>query len=224
MKKHLPLFATLVAASVSADAAVITWGAATDVSGPSDVVTTGSLVQATNYGGSVNQTINGVTFAAASPAPFSYAESNEANNYFTGTTGSAAYDGALDAAAWSNGAGTLALTGLTLGNQYTVQIWYAEDRAGQVNRGFMRYSSDPTFASATLSLPSGTTALPNQAKFGVGTFTATGTTQDIYVQEDTEGFGQFNLFQLRDVTVPEPGTITLTGFMALALLRRRNRA
>ena len=69
MKKH-PLFlllaiATGLATSITAHAAVITWGAAQNITGDSDVSLADSLVRAFNLDGSgtvASTTVNGVTF------------------------------------------------------------------------------------------------------------------------------------------------------------------
>ena len=70
----LAALALFLAGTGRARAGPITWGSATNISGDTDVVTTGTLVGALNPGpfGVPNTTVNGVTFqAAAFTHPFS---------------------------------------------------------------------------------------------------------------------------------------------------------
>ena len=59
--------AIVLIVAATAGASTITWGLATDTTGPSNISTTGTLVKAFDSGGS-GVTVNGVPFAAAGVA------------------------------------------------------------------------------------------------------------------------------------------------------------
>src|SRR6185295_15573982 len=126
-------------AASTTQAAVITWGAATGISGDTNVSTNGTLVNAVNVGpsGTANTTINGVLFnglfltgnnVSSGNFNFQIATSFSSN---TITSVNAPYS-ALSAsyrAMLSTLAGdfatpfTLTMSGLTVGNTYEFQFW-----------------------------------------------------------------------------------------------------
>jgi hypothetical protein len=127
----------------TADAALVAWGPATNISGDADVSTAGTLVGAFNIGapGVPNTVVNGVNFAglaltgnAASAGNFSFTTGGvgfgNANTLGSGaapfSTLSAGYQTLL-----GSGAGqittetfTLTMSGLTLGRTYQFEWWW----------------------------------------------------------------------------------------------------
>lgn len=128
----------------------ITWGTATNISGDSDVVTTGSLVTAVNFGatGVSATTVNGVTFSAfgvtagntsAGPtlgvrvqeSPGSLVSSNSLTSGAVAFSSlSSAYKTLLGSAVGANIPVTMTITlsgdgtsGLVVGRQYLLQAW-----------------------------------------------------------------------------------------------------
>jgi hypothetical protein len=149
----LPSLATLLLAAPATAAVVqaINWGTATNISGDSDVATTGSLVTAVNFGhtGVAGTTVNGVTFTAfavnnasgnsAGPlagvqiaeSPGSLFSSNTlgtGSGSFAGLTSS--YQTLLGSAVGGSVPATVTVTlsgdgtnSLVVGRQYLLQLW-----------------------------------------------------------------------------------------------------
>lgn len=230
-------------AAGAAQAAPITWGAATTISGDSDVSTNGTLVGAVNlgtpasvgFGVGVNTTVNGVLFtglgiplsgvATATSGPFSFATNVQSSNVSAGDPApysglSAAYRALLDGAAVDNptiptSLRSLTITGLVTGRSYAFQFW--------VHRSSL--SSRPVIATAGNSvtvLGNTTTAFGGLGQFAIGTFVADADSQVIAFAPGSPG-GQIsiNAVQLRDITpaaaVPAPATLALLGLGLLAL-------
>lgn len=245
----------LLATAACANAASIVWNPSQNITGNSDVSLAGDFAYAYNLGGRVsgnpvNTTVNGVVFSGAVTdgvaGKFSWSVSAGASGWsasvysstsapFTGL--SADYRMLLQSAIRANnaagdvaGVGTLTLLGLTVGHQYQVQLWTNDSRGGQV-------AYDNSF-SAT-SLGGGSVTLDSNTKnegFGglgqyvIGTFVATGTSQDITLTSLSLYINNhdgviLNAFQVRDLgMVPEPGTSALLfGACALAAVAVRRR-
>jgi hypothetical protein len=212
-----------------ADATII-WGSPTNISGDSDVLTTGALVGAFNLGttGVAGMTVNGVTFA-----PFAVPNDDAsgtttvgnfavhydfrgASNTFYGSTSapfslSSSYQSLLRAGTNdnANSAITLTMSGLTTGDAYAFQWW-------------CNYSSAQSFALTTatdtnsVSLDSNTTNLNGGVgQFAVGTFTAAGP-QEV-VTYDSVRLPFLSAFQLRTTAVPEPSSFVLAGLGLMGL-------
>lgn len=233
-------FASLLIASAlggmamqSANAAVITWGAATTISGTSDVNTAGTLYAASSFG-STSVTVNGVTFAAWSPAPSG--NNPQTNGVFTlnnGATGYGQFNAFGSASApfsglpteykdllsdaivsFAGGSPLVTISGLTSGQTYSIQFWGNESRGGQSTR-------TQTVDGITLDLNT------SNAEGGVGqwisgTFTADAATQSFTVAANDT---YYNAIQVR--VVPEPSSIAGLGVLGAgvaAFVRRRLRA
>ncbi len=209
----------IITASAMANAAVITWGTATAITtgtgNSSDVLTTGTLHYAVNGDASStaslgDQTVNGVLFDSVQGTNF-------ADDLWT-TTGDAAYDALLSRAnnnlggpsvtlALGSGTGPLGvIPALTNGQQYLIQVWFADNRSG--------------FDSRVMTFGDGNGNNVNlNDQFVVGTFTASGTTHNLLATANSFGQAHINALQIR--AIPEVSSAMLGALGCLALLRRR---
>lgn len=212
----------------AAQAATIDWSAPQEIAGDSDVSTNGDGVLAFNvYDDNSNQSVNGVTFSNGSVV------SSQANNYqYTEndvTVRSFGFDGAfspfdgfgppagitgdyealLETGAYTTNTGptTITFTGLTEGQDYEVQIWVSDSRTVDT-------------AARTLTLDGASPTQVAYTQYVIGTFTADGESQDISINGSSDG-AVYNALQLRDVTIPEPGSMALLALGGLLLTRRR---
>ena len=215
--KTATLALTCAAASLTiAQAATITWDAPASASGDgsTDVITAGTSVYAYQYGTLTSDlTINGVTFQSTTDTTAdSFASTSNASQQgdigvIAGTTGD--YESLLRQNIWNAASvGTWTLSGLTDGNDYTVQFWVADTRYGAAQASTF---SDGTNVSDPLLISTG--------QYVTGTFTADATTQAITIAGD----GVFNAMQLRTTAVPEPSSTALLGLGGLALILRRRK-
>jgi len=228
----------------------ITWNAPVTISGSTDVITSGSLVYAYNFGSSAalsgtTASINSVPFA-----PFAVSDNQTqvtngpltiretagqlfSNVDFTTNTGifpslPATYQFLLQSGVYANNPSNLEIDmgGLTTGQEYVVQWWS---------------SSDPLSGYGTTTAFSGTTqvSLDSQAngigQYAVGSFTATGGTVRFFLQtpgipsspapSDGGPLPLINAIQVR--AVPEPSTygmaLVAIGFGGWRLWRARRR-
>ncbi len=119
----------------------ITWSAAQNISGGSDVATLGNSVYAYNWSGS-SGTVNGVTFTGESSTSGGSANiTNGFASYNGGYTGNAgnppsSYNGILNGGVYTDGGnpGSVSLNNLTSGHQYLVQYWTNDSRTCCGNR------------------------------------------------------------------------------------------
>lgn len=234
------IIGAVVLAASAYGQATITWGTAQQISGDTDVVTTGSLVAAYNLGdtGVTSTTVNGVTFA---PYVFPQypAQSVTLGNYafvedpdYLLSTDSAGYGSGAFAALSSEyksllvgfgGAGlpvtlTLTISGLTAGHEYLFEWWNNYSGSTSSNFDTTATAGDSLSLDANVGNVQG-----NLGQYGIGTFTASGTTEDIAF---TGSFGPaISAFQLRETTaVPEPSSYAMIAGLAvlgLVFLRRR---
>ena len=207
-------------------AATITWGAATAVStttgNSSDVSLDGTLHHAVAGefgGGSVSDhTVNGVLFTGVGGG-----NGGGTDLWDGGDSGDATYNALLSEANFSLGGGSSftitlgdvsALGGVALldGQDYQLQLWYVDDNTP----GRTMIFGDGEASPSTVSL------LSTNGQYTIGTFTASGTTQDLTLL--ASGFGQAHLSAMQLRAIPEPGTYALLGgLLALSsvMVRRR---
>ena len=236
----LILAATTPSAWAWAEGSVITWGSPTNISGDSDVSTTGTLVGAFNMNGP-DVTVNGVTFASFT---FPFMATTATNGAFTftespghmlaasglGSTSapfsnlSSSYQTLLSTAVTTDDNNTLTLTisGLTVGNQYEFEFFLnGSNSAGTDN--FRTTASAPN----PVSLDDNTTnAIGGTGQYVIGTFNCGSANEIItFTGTDSTQAPTINAFELRDIpAVPEPTTFALLGLGALSglhLLRRK---
>lgn len=118
---------------------------------------------------------------------------------------------------WSNGnnVGTITLSGLTNGNQYKVQFFMNDNRAGIPTRT-MDYSTGASSISTTRG----------DGQSVIGTFIADATTQNISF-DGTNGVNEpdlaLNGYILSTSVVPEPSSLAFLGLGGLALFAHRRR-
>lgn len=237
LKFFLGLIAAALALTSTTHAATVTWTAPTNISGDTDVITTGSLVTARNLSQTqVTSTVNGVFFDIF-PVPnntnaivglpnvanfgiFDLESSDTAygSNSAPYTSLSTSYQTLLSSGAGSSTGSTLTLTllGLTNGTPYLFQ-WWSNDS------GLSYGGVNSTTASATnaVTLDENTTnAVGGMGQWASGTFTASGTSQVISLSGPRP---VINAFQLR--TIPEPSTFVLiiAGLAGLGSVTLRNK-
>lgn len=227
-------------ATSTVQAATIDWGSgAQNITGDSDVSTTGTLVDAFALGDSdiSAPTVNGVTFVpfvfpdpsysnpnTATSGNYNFTE-NEVNGLLAAYSGlgtgsgaftglSASYQNLLAYGGGSTTSDTLALTmgGLTIGQTYEFEWW---NNNSSFSESFNEYYNLNTTGSAgnAVSLDSndGSNA-GTLGQFAIGTFTADATSQEIDFNGITAGADDpmLNAFQLRDTTpTPAPEPSTL---------------
>ena len=222
-------------AFAGAEGSVITWGSPTNISGDTNVSTTGSLVAAFNMAGSA-VTVNGVTFAAfpvtggtttATSGNFTFNESpgflvpwtslGSASPPFSNL--SANYQTLLSSAISTsdNNALTLTISGLVLGQQYQFQWWLNASTNFTVGFGTTATSPNPVTLDSNTTDTNG-----GLGQFVIGTFFCGAPTQIItFTGIDSSNAPTVDAFQLR--AVPEPATATslVLGFGLLGLIARR---
>lgn len=223
--------ALLVAGTVSA--ATITWGPAVGLtSAGTEVSTSGTLVQALNFGfgtsSAFNTTINEVPFTGFANAAVTWNDPNSGNFSANSTnvggsySGLALYSTLLNKWLYSDDAArnTVTLSGLTSGQEYLVQLFMADSRTNQ-----------PQFATRFPVIDDGEANEFTGPVYGTnggvgfvinGTFTADGATQTFTINNynagspPTQGGFQLNAYQIR--AVPEPATIGLLGAAGAGLM------
>lgn len=232
----LAIVSAVVLAAVHSHAAAITWSLPQNISGDSDVSTSGTLFQAANVGdGSVpSTTVNGVTFSPFVMSGTNVASGNfQLNGEFTlfGYSGygaaaapfntlSSAYQDLLSYGNYTSGNAvmTLTISGLTVGHTYEFQ-WWANDSSNAYPE------IEHATAGNTVTLDGDTTdAVGGTGQFAIGTFVADATTQTIDFDADSGSYTLQNAYQLRDLNaVPEPASASLLILGAVALAHRRRR-
>jgi len=217
---RLQSYASALAASTAmigaASAASISWGTFNDdPSAASEISTTGTLHQAVNLvsdgslaGGTT--TVNGVDFADTNLFSNGYAALNPSVD-----TGDAGLNSLYSSFGYNGG--NVSITGLTIGFEYQVQVFYGDNRAGTAARDMVVGTAQPTVqATATENLADGV--------WVIGTFTADATSQTFWAgQTDSSTVSEISAFQVRQTAVPEPSSAALLGLGGLALIMRRRK-
>jgi hypothetical protein len=242
--------------STSAHAGTITWGTVQNETGnASDVITNGVFLEsATAYTGA-DLTLNGVTFAHQTSFTSSVGSFADGSQIQVEGTGASPVSGAGTPAGWNSNyadlvsagyfdlgsfavsfANGFVLGGLTVGDSYEIQLF-------EPYLPYVYGDNQPAAFSSTYAYPatySGGSGLLNTgyvystpgstAQYVTGTFTATATTQNVYIsawgESDSEPDTAWDAIQVRDDTTPEPGTMLLvgTGLIGLACVRRHRRS
>ena len=222
--------------SQPAQAAPIVWSAPQNITGDSDVDTTGTLFASANFSGA-NQTVNGVTFAA-----FTYTTGTSSqtvgnitvtgtglvnSTYSTTSTPygslSTAYKALLGPLLTQTGTSnqlTFSLSNLTVGDQYTIQYWVNDPRTNGSGR---------TVRVGTQTLDANTTDSGGGIGQWVrGVFVADATSQNFTAASavgSSSAVSYANAMQVRVLPVPEPSTMFLAavGLVCADVVRRSRR-
>jgi hypothetical protein len=207
-------------------AGIITWNTPTAISPVGDTIvsTTGTLVEALNWGGTGTQTINGVTFTGKSAGGITTnSDFSSIPNYayrgaaYTDGGVGGDFEALLDSFMWRwpGVSSPVSLSGLTLGSQYMVQFFVSDDR------GCCDYE---------MSWFSGGGNESDHVRYDLsyavtGMFTADATTQALTVNGQYSS--QLGGYQLRKLaTVPEPVTLAMfgLGLAGLSIARYRKKS
>ena len=218
----------------TASAAPIVWGSPQNISGDSDVSTTGTLLYAYNFGSLsvASTTVNGVTFSAfplpdstgpGTPVTVDSVSISESPGFLYGnnsfSSGSApfvnlstAYKNLLGSGATAGEPGTITLQlgGLAPGQTYQFQWW------SNNSTSFDNWSQTIATASNSVALitnlsgtgSEGTGVEGGIGQYAIGTFTADASSSSIAFTGDpsTSYWPLINGFQVRAIPVPEPRT------------------
>ena len=246
LRRGILASALLGLTAISSHAAVVTWGAATNINPVGgaasglDVSTTGTLVGAFNVGapGVASTTVNGTTFTGLALTGTSVTSGNFtlSSTVLSGTnlagsgaapfsTLSSSYQALLSSTSNSTQPITLTMSGLVTGAAYQFEWW---STASSVNVNLITTAT----AGGVVALGSNTGAvLGGLGQFALGTFVADATTQQVITfASPTSNSLILDGFQLRllpaAAAVPEPGS-ALAGMLALGVclsgLGRRHR-
>jgi len=231
--KAITLCAAIVGiVTTAANAANITWGSPTTISGASDVNTLGNYFGswAPYDGGANGAPVNGVTFQGFSDLPglSTFQLDNGYNGFASPGTSDGNYNSLLQYATFSNEStpATFSWSGMTPGNTYLVQLWVHDGRNSIVNAPTETVTGGAN-TSAPLAYGSGDSG-PGQ--YIIGIFVADNTGSETLTLSPGAAIpsAQLNLFQVRDVSaVPEPTSLALLTIGAgvlCAFRRKSNRA
>jgi autotransporter-associated beta strand protein len=200
------LLGALMASTMIARAASVTWNTPVTITGDTDVSTTGALVYAYCWSGT-STTVNGVSFTGTTST-----SSGGANVALTGIgnnttsfngSGSASfstsYQNMLTGADWNGSASaSIIFNNLTVGHIYVAQFWVGDWRSYNTSRNETIKGSLSDNITPTLNYQVGASG---SGSFVIGTFTASATTQTFTLTPSGSSPSvQINALQLRDFT------------------------
>lgn len=219
-KKYIKLLfsaITFLFITISLPGVVVTWQSGSEFTNHpvDDIVTTGALVDGRNYGASANVTVNGVTFSGFDNGEFG----NTYSGFLQQTHPDADYHTLLDTAAFIPAGSSVDVNfgGLTIGQDYLVQLWYIDTRSFIPFRTSTIISDQggPDEASGNFS----------RSQFIVGTFTADAASVVFNLSVDGGLGSQLNAAQLRAVPETETYALIFGGLsLGLVLMIRRRRS
>jgi len=169
-----------------------------DTAGVSDVSTDGELVASfTGHNDGINYTLNGVTFQSARIPGMPSSSVISSARQPQGVTGD--YKAFLARSSYGSNTRTIALTGLTIGERYLVQVWYADTPTGT---SFERLDAG---GPNEVDLLAG--GANHSGQYALGTFTADATTRTFTArtwssENSQSSWSQINGLQLRRIAPP----------------------
>jgi hypothetical protein len=214
----------------NAQAAIMNWGAAQNITGDLDVSTVGMFLEAYNLGGATT-TINGVQFLGVTFSPgttiavgpndtltdsFNISEANLSSSAAPFSNLSSSYQTLLGTVA---GPGvdspmTLTLSGLTVGVTYQFETW--------INVSNLQFSGSTNITSGgnTVGLNQDTSGVVGGlGQFVIGEFTADSNSQAIGFGGDSFADNGYEL----SIAAPEPSFLPMLAVFAAALVWVRRR-
>lgn len=222
------LVGCVILAASAAQAGDINWNAPQDTTDVLDLLLTGGNVHYALNGGTRTVTVGGVSFLASdyvnlpTGVGFHATGDSSVNTPQVGTlddvyaggampsTGNASYDQLIGSLAFSKGdpdgivTGTMRFGGLTSGEEYRVQVWYNDQRDDYDGRT-MRYGDGQ---GHTVDLAGGDPASGVQSnaygRYAIGSFTASGASQDLTMESLGFGNVHFNAVLVQDASPSSP--------------------
>lgn len=202
-------------------AGTIDFGAATTITGDTDVFTLGTLHTAYN-GSNTVQTVNGVQFAGSNSTSAWGANLSWTMGAGSGSTGTAyattsnpfnalstPYKTILGGGIYNGGsAATGTINNLTIARVYAVQFWVSDSRSGSTATRTETIANVGGAGAQTLDYNS-TNAAGGVGQYTIGYFTADAATQSF--EFDGNASSQVNAIQVRDMTGVGAGFWTGTG-------------
>ena len=209
--------------------ASIVWSTPTTIAATSDVLSSGTVVDAYDFGttGLLGSTVNGVSFSpfitngsATTVGNVTLSDSGGVNNAFGSASAPfsnlpAAYQTILASSSYTLAGGlTVTLGGLSSGQSYEAKFWVNDSRNG-IGTARQETITDSGVVSGTLLFDTGTEG--GLGQFVVGTFTASGPTEQFLILGSV--VSQINAFEVVQTSTssaaPEPSSIVLFGSAAL---------
>jgi hypothetical protein len=206
--------AVAMLAAARVQAASITWGSPTGISGDTDVDTTGTLVGAFHVGSNLATNINGVHFAPVVLAGSSTTSGNFSFTTATTFTNGGSITGAAPYGTLSGGyqtlldsfggvvspaTFTLTMSGLTVGQTYEFQWW--DDVSDQIG-GFSHIA---TAGNSVTLLSNTTNTVGGLGQFAIGTFVADAISQAVVFSAGPNSNPILDGFQLRAIPAINQG-------------------